>query len=169
MNNFEFCPRCGGKLVRKKIHGLSRQVCGECNFVFFRNPKPTVGVFIIESGKVLLAKRGTTPYLGWWDSIGGFMEEEETPQEAALRETKEETGLDVQLLQVVGVGKDIYEKQNITQHTVPIAFLAKITGGKMQPSDDVSDLKWFPLSNLPRKIAFESNKKLLSLLKQQYT
>lgn len=163
MGEFKFCPKCGKKLLGRKLHGRNRLVCSTCGFVFYQNPKPTVGVFIIEGSKVLLAKRGIQPYKGWWDSIGGFMEEGESPEQTAVRETKEETDLDIQLLDLFGVGKDMYNDQ----HIVPISFVAKITGGNISAGDDVQELKWFDIANLPEKIAFQTNKKALSLLKKE--
>lgn len=165
MTKFKFCPKCRAKFANKKIHGHTRQVCSSCKFVFYQNPKPTVGVFIVEGSKVLLAKRGIKPYKGWWDSVGGFMEEGESPQETAAREAKEETGLDIELMQILGVTNDKY----LDQYLVSTAFLAKIANGAPRPSDDVVELKWFPLDKLPAKISFEANKKALSLLKRKFS
>mgnify|MGYP000022825261 CR=1 FL=1 len=164
MKRFKFCPKCGGKLANKKVLGRSRLVCENCNFIFYQDPKPTVGVFIVDNNKVLLAKRAVAPFKGWWDSIGGFMEEGETPQETAVRETKEETGLDVELIDILGVGRDKYEEQ----YTVPIAFLGKIVDGKPKPADDVEELEWFPLDDLPKNISFAGNKKALAILKGKF-
>ncbi|OGY22268.1 MAG: hypothetical protein A2126_03490 [Candidatus Woykebacteria bacterium GWB1_45_5] len=164
MKEFKFCPKCGGSLVKKSFHRHIRLVCGRCGFIFYQNPKPTVGVFIVKDKKVLLAKRGIEPFKDWWDSIGGFIEAGESSQETATRETKEETGLDIKLIEILGTGKDVYAGQPI----VSTAFLAEIVGGKISPSDDVSQLKWFYLENLPEKIAFEGNKKVLDLLKKRF-
>ena len=164
MTKFKFCPKCRAGLERKKVYGHIRQVCPKCDFVFYQNPKPTVGIFIIENKRVLLAKRGITPYKGWWDSIGGFMEQGESPQETAVRETKEETGLDIKLTEILGTTNDKYQDQ----HIVSIAFLAEIIKGKPAPSDDVAQLKWFPLGKLPTRISFEANKKALDLVKQRF-
>ena len=162
---FKYCPKCSHNLKQKDIHGHTRLVCNKCGFIFYNNPKPTAGVFIVKNNKVLLAKRAVEPFKGWWDSIGGFMESGETPQEAAIRETKEETGLDIKLINILNVGKDRYEDE----HTVPIVFLAKIIGGKPKPADDVDEIKWFSLSDLPGNIAFESDKRTLKLIKEGVT
>ena len=163
MEDFKFCPKCGQKLELKMVGNHQRLVCSFCQFVFYQNPKPTVGIFVINGKKVLLAKRGIEPFKGWWDSVGGFIEEGESPEEAAIREAKEETNLDIKLGEILGAGKDIYSGQ----HIIPIAFAAKLIGGVPQPADDVVELKWFSLDSLPRKIAFEGNKKVLQLLKQK--
>lgn len=162
MKKFNFCPKCGGKLRLKKIRSRKRLVCVNCNFIFFQNPKPAVGVYIIKKDKVLLAKRAIEPFKGYWDSVGGFVEEGESPAETAIRETKEETGLDIKIKKILGAGKDKYGNQD----TVVIAFVAEVTGGVPKASDDVSELRWFSLNNLPENIAFESNVKALFLLRK---
>ena len=91
------------------------------------------------------------------------MESGESPQEATIRETKEETGLDIKIINILNVGKDEYEDEQ----TVPIVFLAKIVGGKPKPADDVDQLKWFPLSNLPSNLAFKGNAISLAIIKKQ--
>jgi ADP-ribose pyrophosphatase YjhB (NUDIX family) len=161
MEKFNFCPKCGSKLISKKVRTHQRLVCGGCGFVFYQNPKPAAGVFIVEGKKVLLAKRAVHPLKGYWDSVGGFVEAGESPQETALRETKEETGLDIKITEVLGVGKDKYEEQE----TTVIGLLAEIIKGKPESHDDVSELKWFSLDHLPENIAFESNKRALGILK----
>lgn len=163
MSDFKYCPKCGNFLLIKRVSSHDRLVCSSCGFIFFLNPKPTVGVFIVKDEKVLLAKRGIEPFKDWWDSIGGFVEEGESPQEAAIRETREETGLEVSIKQVLGMGKDMYRDQPIT----PIAFSAKIVSGEPKAADDVAELRWFDLKDLPEKIAFEGNRKVLESLKNK--
>ena len=164
MTIFKFCPKCGSNLVIKKVRSHNRLVCSNCGFVFFQNPKPSVGVFIVKKGRVLLAKRGIEPKKGLWGIIGGFIEEGESPQEAAIRETKEETNLDIDELEVFGTSKDKYYDVNI----VPIAMLARIKSGQMIAQDDVEKLEWFSLNDLPENIAFESTEKALNFLKRKF-
>ena len=163
MDYFKFCPKCAHRLIEKEAHGRKRLVCSKCSFIFYQNPKPTVGVFILEGEKVLLAKRAVEPFKGWWDSIGGFMEIGESPQETALREAKEETGLGIELIEILGATKDSYD----SEHIVPISFIGKIVSGVPKPADDVEELGWFSLGKLPKNIAFECNKKALTLLKSR--
>lgn len=85
-----YCRRCGTKLERTEHGGYK---CTN-EHIIFSNPAPTVGIFLFDgSGKVLLSIRGVEPEKGKLDSIGGFVEEGETFEEAAIRETQEETGL----------------------------------------------------------------------------
>ena len=164
MSKFKFCPKCGNNLVSRRIRTHNRLVCSSCRFVFYQNPKPAVGIYILDGNKVLLAKRAIDPLKGYWDSVGGFIEEGEDPGEAASRETKEETGLDIESCEILGAGKDKYGEED----TVVIGFVAKIKSGVPKPSDDVSKLKWFSLNDLPENIAFESNKKALELIKRKF-
>ena len=160
MTGFKFCPKCGNNLVSNRIRTHDRLVCSSCGFVFYQNPKPAVGIYILNGNKVLLAKRAIDPFKGYWDSVGGFIEEGEGPRETAIRETKEETGLEIEILEIMGAGKDKYGEQD----TVVIGFVAKIKSGIPKPNDDVNELKWFNLGDLPHNIAFESNKKALELI-----
>ena len=164
MSKFKFCPKCGNNLVSKIIRTHDRLVCSSCGFVFYQNPKPAVGIYILNGDKVLLAKRAIDPFKGYWDSVGGFIEEGESPKETAIRETKEETGLDIEAAEILGAGKDKYGEQD----TVVIGFVAKIKSGIPKPSDDVSTLKWFRLNDLPENIAFESNRKALESIKKKF-
>ena len=160
---YKFCPLCANKLTKKLKSNKIRLICDKCGFIHYQNPAPAVGVFIIEKQKVLLAKRKIKPYLGWWDSIGGFIEAGESPQETAIRETKEETGLKIKLLKFLGATNDKYDTIDI----VPMAYIGKIISGKPKPADDVSKLKWFHLQKLPKRIAFKANRKTLSFLKNK--
>jgi ADP-ribose pyrophosphatase YjhB (NUDIX family) len=162
MERFKFCPKCGGRLLSKLVRSHERLVCEACGFIFFQNPKPTVGIFVFDQGKILLARRAIEPFKGWWDTIGGFIELGESPQEAAKREAKEETGLDIEIVKIFGMGKDRYLDEDI----VPIALIGEIKGGEPQAADDISELAWFSLDKLPEKIAFESNIKALNAFKK---
>lgn len=164
MAKFKFCPKCAGSLSLKNTNDGRRLICDKCGFIFYQNPKPTVGIFILRmDNQVLLAKRGIEPDKGWWDSVGGFIEEGESPQEAAIRETKEEANLEIELLDLLGVTKGTYHDQLI----LPISFTAKIISGKMKAGGDVAELKWFSLNDLPKNIAFAGNLLALKVLKER--
>ena len=114
-----------------------------------KNLRPTaVDVVVIEKGAVLLIKRGKEPFKGKWCLPGGFVEENESVEQAAEREVKEETGIDVNLVGVLGVYSDPNRDE---RHTVSIAFLAFPKGRvklKKQPNE-VKEIKWFDISDLP--------------------
>jgi mutator protein MutT len=96
---------CGGGLVERFIEseGRSRHHCEACGFVHYMNPRVIAAVIIEHGGRVLLQKRAMEPGAGLWTFPGGFLEIGETPADGAVREAKEEVGLDVTLGRLHGV------------------------------------------------------------------
>jgi len=105
---YKYCPRCGAEMINKRVDHKQRKVCPVCKFVFYHNPVPAAGVVIEKVNKILLVKRKYEPYKGDWCLPAGFMEYDESPEKCAIRETKEEINLDVELEGLFGVysGKD---------------------------------------------------------------
>ena len=91
----KYCPDCGSSKLEFKIpkdDHLKRYNCPECNKIFYTNPNMIVGAICIRDEKILMAKRNIHPRKGLWTLPAGFMENAETLQAGALRETMEETG-----------------------------------------------------------------------------
>ncbi|MFW5832113.1 MAG: NUDIX domain-containing protein [Prolixibacteraceae bacterium] len=154
MVEYKFCPLCAGKLAIKIKDDKPRQVCSECGFVFYQNPRPCVAVLVEKGEKIMLARRGIEPYRDWWDLPGGFIEEGEHPEEAVHREIAEETGLEVEIIKLLGVVNDTYGDTGI--HTMNFHYLTRFRNGMEKPQDDVNEIKWFSASELPEKIAFHN-------------
>lgn len=145
-----FCVRCGAKLVRRKIEKRLRPVCPACGHIAFRNAKPAVGLLIEKAGAVLLVRRERAPFKGYWDIPGGFLEEDEDAHTGARREAREETGLRVAIDELVGV----YHDKNGDDYTLNLYYTAHVIGGHEKPGDDADDLRWFEVSDIPKRIAF---------------
>lgn len=152
-----FCPRCGGLLETVVRPGDSRprQVCTACGRVHYRNAKPCAGALVVRDGRVLLVKRAIQPFLGYWDIPGGFLEADELPQAGAIREVREETGLDVRLTGLLGFYVDHYSYGDEGDYCLNAYFLAQVVGGREHADDDAADLAWFALDELPEEIAFD--------------
>ncbi len=95
----KFCANCGAEVVRRVPPGdtLERWVCEHCGEIHYQNPKLVIGTVPEHEGKVLLCRRAIEPRYGYWTLPAGFMENDETTAQAALRETLEEAGAAVEL------------------------------------------------------------------------
>lgn len=116
-----------------------------------------VGALIIKSDKagdkILLVERGKQPLKGYWSIPGGLLEVGEQLTDAVVRETKEETGLDVKPLSVVEIFERILRdpKGVAEYHYVLIDYLCKVTGGELQASDDAKSVEWVRRKDLPAR------------------
>lgn len=162
-NVYRYCPRCATPLVEKSVYNAVRATCPQCDFILFLEPKVVAVVVIRRGESVLLGRRNMEPARGMWSFVSGYVDRGEKVEEAAEREVKEETNLDVTLDRLLGV---LSERGN--PHIV-IAYCASITNGdisglRAQP-DEVSELAFFPLDMLP-ELAFSSDRQILHLLQR---
>ena len=114
-------------------------------------PVPAVGAVCFRGEEVLLIRRGTPPKQGEWSMPGGRVEPGEPVRAAALRELKEETGVDAVLVDLVDVVDAVFENRSgdlITRHYVLIDFVAKWQSGEPVAGDDAADARFFHLSDL---------------------
>ncbi len=150
------CPLCGTELTTSEIGGRARLVCIACEFVHWDNPKPVTATLVPMAGGLVLVKRKFPPYVDDWCLPGGFIEAHECPEESAIREVEEETGLKVEIdriLEARAPGKGI--------NVVIIFYLAKSAQGKLVAGDDASDVGCFQKDNLPANVAFELHRKMI--------
>lgn len=152
---WRLCPRCGGELAR----GENRVDCAACGFVAYANPAPTAcAVCEDDSGRVLLARRAGEVYDGYWDLPGGFVDEGEHPLDCIRRELREETGLEVEPREFLGVWIDRYSEDDSGPGTLNLYWTARVVSGEPRAADDVSELRWFAPEELPTaaEIAFRN-------------
>lgn len=102
MSDFRFCPRCAAPLGHALQAGRERALCTACGWVHWDNPTPVVAAVIEYEGKVLLARNVAWPEK-MFALVAGFLERDETPQQAVAREVHEETGLSVTATHLIGV------------------------------------------------------------------
>jgi 8-oxo-dGTP diphosphatase len=103
---YRFCPRCGGALERRQLKASepARPICTQCGFVFYLDPKIAVGTIIRStSGGIVLVRRAIEPGYGKWVFPGGYVDRGEPLTDAAIREAREECGLEVRLDALVNI------------------------------------------------------------------
>lgn len=163
---WKHCPLCGGVLADKTQETYGK--CTKCGQVWYKNPKPTVGVYIARGTKVLLVKRADEPKKGYWDTPGGFVKEGEHPFDAARREAKEELNAEITNLEVLDFfGPGNYQYQKSHQINMEIGVTAELLNeSELSPADDAEEFRWFDLSNIPQ-MAFEVNDMGLTKLKKR--
>lgn len=131
-----------------------------------RRPLLTVDTVIFrEDGAFILVKRKNKPFKGRWAIPGGFVEYGERVEEAAMREAREETGLDVRIKDIVGVYSDPHRDPR--GHVVSIAFVAHEVGGELRALTNASKVKAF--RRIPKKMAFDHRKILEDAIKKRKT
>jgi 8-oxo-dGTP diphosphatase len=150
----KFCPHCAGRLAPKMIDERERLVCRECGFIFYINPKVAAGALIEDGERIVLVRRRIEPRAGYWALPSGFTEYGETVEETAIRECREETGLEValdDLLGVYSVNSDFYG------HLVLVLYSAHVVGGEMAAGDDASEVGLFSPTEVPTDLAFQAH------------
>jgi 8-oxo-dGTP diphosphatase len=113
-------------------------------------PVVGVGAVIVHKAKIVLIKRGNEPSRGKWTIPGGLVELAESPEQAVMREAKEETGLDVEnpdLIDVVS-NVDVDEKGKVKYHYVIIDYLVHVKGGTIKAGSDAAKLLWVPFDEV---------------------
>jgi 8-oxo-dGTP diphosphatase len=152
-----YCPRCGTALEPRERFGGLRPCCPACGYVHFYDPKVAAAVFIQQAGQVLLIQRAVEPERGKWALPAGYVDAREDPRATAVREVREETGLDVRLTGLV----DVLHSTLQPGASIIIVYAGEITGGRLQPLDDATDVAWFGPEDLP-EIAFESTRLMIA-------
>lgn len=151
---YRFCPRCGGALERRVLKATepSRLVCTRCGFVFYIDPKIAVGTIIrVEHGRLVLVKRAIDPGYGKWVFPGGYVDRGEPLVAAAVREAREECGLDVRLDGLV----NLYSYPG--RAPVIVVYAATATGGSLCVDDEGLDIAQLTADEIPwDELAFRS-------------
>ena len=158
-DDYRFCPRCGGVLESRllKAGEPNRLVCTACGFVFYLDPKVAVGTIITnERREVVLVRRAIEPGYGKWVFPGGYVDRGEEVRVAAVREAREECGLDVRLDRLL----NIYSYTGRTP--VIIVYAATATGGCLGCDDEGLEARFFTADEVPwNELAFRSTRDAL--------
>lgn len=150
----KFCPRCGSPFGYGVLEGYRRPVCPQCQFVLYVDPKLAVACIIPLDGGILLGRRATAPGLGKWSFPSGYVNLGETLESAAEREVLEETGLQVQVRQLVSV----YSETD--NPVVLVVYEARVISGNPEPGAEMSEVAVFRPTQLP-PLAFDHDQQVV--------
>jgi ADP-ribose pyrophosphatase YjhB (NUDIX family) len=128
--------------------------------------KTATAIMPFPVDKILLIKRNTLPFTGYWGLPGGRMDLGETIEQTVIREAKEETGLDVEIVCKIGEYVEKGIKDNVDYEYYPTCFLVEVVGGEMKRQEsEIQDIQLFSLRELPKPLAFEHEKMIVDYLK----
>jgi ADP-ribose pyrophosphatase YjhB (NUDIX family) len=150
-----FCRECGTALEQRLAFGRLRGVCPNCGYTHFDDPKVAVGVVVELDGGILLGKRNHDPMRGSWCFPSGFVDSGEVPEDAAIREVEEETGIKVELDRILGV----YSKAG--DPVIFIAYAGHAVGGELQAGDECTEVGTFLSGALP-ELPFPNDSAILA-------
>jgi NAD+ diphosphatase len=142
LDGWRFCPRCGAA----GDSGDGRFACAACGHVVWANSVPGVEAVIERDGRILLARRADEPAKGLWDLPGGFPEEGEEPLAALEREVREETGLALADVELLGIW---IEPDYAGRSVFSVTYRAAAGPGDAVAADDVAELRWVRADELP--------------------
>lgn len=147
-----YCAVCAASLVSRAVSGRPRPYCPRCERTVYFDPKVAVVVFIASDDQVLLIQRAVEPGKGMWALPAGFVDHDEAPETAAVRETLEETALRIRIDKLLAV----FPKRDQGLADIIIAYSAVILAGEPQAGDDAAAVGWFARDNLPPLVFYPS-------------
>ena len=163
---FKFCPKCGSNHF--EINDDRSRHCSNCNFTYYANASAATAAIITNSkGEILLATRAFDPAKGKLDLPGGFVDINETAEEALIREVKEELNIDIKNPKYLFSIPNEYNFSDIIVHTLDMFFQVKIEDDiSIQTADDVAYAQFYDLKNVNiEDIGLNSIKKAIEKLK----
>ena len=150
-----YCRECGHALEQRPAFGKIRSVCPNCGHTHFEDPKVAVGVVVERNGRIVLGRRNHEPRFGAWSFPSGFVDAGEVPEDAAIREVEEETGVQVRLDRLLGVYSQPGER------VIFLAYAGHVIGGKLEAGEECTEVGVFPAHSLP-DLAFPNDGAILA-------
>jgi 8-oxo-dGTP diphosphatase len=151
---YRFCPTCAGDLESRLLKAGDRErlVCARCGQVLYLDPKVAVGTIIrVDDGRIVLVRRAIEPGYGLWVFPGGYVDRGESVTGAAIREAREEAGLDVELERLVNIYS--YADRSL----IVIVYAARAIGGDLCVDEECLEAQVFAPSDIPwNQLAFHT-------------
>ena len=145
-----FCPACGGRLQARKIGDRERAFCPDCKRIDYKQPKVGAGALIEHNQQLLLLQRVDQPFGLRWNLPAGYVEVDESPVSAVVRELREESGLEVEVLRLI----DVYSYDDDPRGSgILIVYECRITGGTLGSSPEGVDPTYFAYDHIPTELS----------------
>jgi ADP-ribose pyrophosphatase YjhB (NUDIX family) len=168
LDQWKYCPRCAAEIEVDRAEGKAE--CHTCGFRTYSHSQPTASALCVdEESRVLFSRRAGEPFKGRWDLPGGFLNEAEHPLEGVRRELREEAGVEIEPVEHLGVWIDRYSEDDSGPATLNFYWSARILEGDPQPDDDVAELRWFAVEEIPfDELAFRHLPEVISAWREQH-
>ena len=140
-----YCAKCGGELEARVLEpeNKGRLACRECDTIRYLDPRVAAGTIAVHDGGIVLLRRALEPQIGRWVFPGGYVDRGEPVDAAAVRETREEVGLEVSLIGIL----DAYSYEG--EDVVLIAYSAYVIGGELRAGHEAQEVAVFTPEELP--------------------
>lgn len=143
----KYCPKCANELASKHEGGRERVACPSCDYVFFGDFSIGVGGVVVRDDRILLIRRGQEPRRGWWQIPGGYVEHDESIDEAVVREVYEEAGVRARVVNAVGLRHSL----GAPSANVYVIFrLAPLEGEPVADGVEITGAGFFSLDEIDR-------------------
>lgn len=164
---FRYCPHCGKNEIY--VVELKKFQCKACGFVYFHNTASAVAGILWKDEKILLVKRARKPSQGLLDFPGGFVDFEETLEQALIREIKEELNLDIETLEYFASAPNTYCYEGVIYYTSDAFFTCKIKDwNTLRSNSEITKIVWLKPESIPmKKLAFESSRAIINQLRNK--
>ncbi|MFT4837212.1 MAG: NAD+ diphosphatase [Psychromonas sp.] len=161
-----YCPKCGIKSL--ETISSKKFVCEQCQFTFYQNTAAAVMVAICCQDELLVATRAKNPGTGMWDLPGGFVDPDESLEDAVVRELHEELNITVTGARYIFSNSNTYLYKDVEYKTCDAFFVVELDKKPIvQAQDDVAAVEWVKLADVDiTRFAFESAKKAVLKLRE---
>jgi ADP-ribose pyrophosphatase YjhB (NUDIX family) len=158
MVKFKFCPLCKYPLIFSQLDNCKRLVCKKCGWIKYNNPIPVaICVAMNKKNEILITKRNFEPGKNKWALPGGFIEFSENPEQACLRELKEETNLDGKIIKLIG---NYIQRTKKYGYLLVIGYAVMILKEEIIVNKELKEAKFINIKKIPY-IPFSTHREII--------
>lgn len=158
-----YCPACGERHFQRDSPKSHR--CSVCRFTLYRNASAAVAAILVRGSEVLLTVRAHAPAEGKLDLPGGFVDNDETAEQALEREVREELGVELQAYEYFGSFPNVYSYEGLDYHVLDLFYVVDMEKHdleRMALGDEIAGCRWVDIASMSfEELAFPSTRKAL--------